>query len=56
MHSGAISNQRPLRQTISIMANESAPRKDTMKVEKLSLLVLTLCIVVLVYVLVVHPF
>jgi hypothetical protein len=38
------------------MANESTPRKDTMKVEKLSLLVLTLCIVVLVYVLVVHPF
>jgi hypothetical protein len=56
MHSGAILSLRHLRQTISIMANESAPRKDTMKVEKLSLLVLTLCIVVLVYVLVVHPF
>jgi hypothetical protein len=38
------------------MSNENTPRKDTMKVEKLSLLVLTLCIVVLVYVLVVHPF
>lgn len=38
------------------MAGESTTRKDNMKVEKLSLLVLTLCIVVLVYVLVVHPF
>ena len=31
-------------------------KKDTMKVEKLSLLVLTLCIVALVYVLVAKPF
>jgi len=38
------------------MADETAKRKDTMKVEKLSLLVLTLCIVVLVYVLVAKPF
>jgi hypothetical protein len=38
------------------MAAESAPRKDTLKVEKLSLLVLTLCIVVLVYVLIARPF
>jgi len=44
------------------MAAESNPRantgsnKDTLKVEKLSLLVLTLCIAVLVYVLVVRPF
>jgi len=38
------------------MASETTKRKDTMKVEKLSLLVLTLCIVVLVYVLVVKPF
>jgi hypothetical protein len=40
------------------MTNESAPPKgkDTMKVEKLSLFVLALCIVALVYVLVVHPF
>jgi hypothetical protein len=30
--------------------------KDNLKVEKLSLLILTLCIVVLVYVLVVKPF
>jgi hypothetical protein len=30
--------------------------KDSLKVEKLSLLVLTLCIVVLVYVLVARPF
>jgi hypothetical protein len=38
------------------MATESSPRKDTMKMEKLSLLLLTLCIVVLVYVVVVRPF
>jgi hypothetical protein len=38
------------------MATDSSPRKDTMKVEKLSLLLLTLCIVVLVYVVVVRPF
>jgi len=38
------------------MTNETTRRKDTMKVEKLSLLVLTLCIVVLVYVLVAKPF
>lgn len=38
------------------MAGESSTRKDNMKVEKLSLLVLTLCIVVLVYVLVCRPF
>jgi hypothetical protein len=31
-------------------------RKDNLKVEKLSLLVLTLCIVVLVYLLVFRPF
>jgi hypothetical protein len=30
--------------------------KDNLKVEKLSLLILTLCIVILVYVLVVRPF
>jgi hypothetical protein len=37
------------------MALEST-RKDSLKVEKFSLLVLTLCIVVLVYLLVVRPF
>jgi hypothetical protein len=31
-------------------------RKDNLKVEKLSLLLLTLCVVVLVYVLVARPF
>lgn len=45
-----------MRQTGVVMADETAQQKDTMKVEKLSLLVLTLCIVVLVYVLVAHPF
>jgi hypothetical protein len=38
------------------MAQESTNRKDSLRVEKLSLLVLTLCIVVLVYVLVARPF
>jgi hypothetical protein len=38
------------------MASESTTRKDTLKVEKLSLLILTLCIVALVYVLVAKPF
>jgi len=31
-------------------------RKDTLRVEKTSLLILTLCVVVLVYLLVVRPF
>jgi len=38
------------------MAQESTKGKDTLRVEKLSLLVLTFCIVVLVYVLVARPF
>jgi len=38
------------------MSTESTTRKDTLKVEKLSLLILTLCAVVLVYVLVARPF
>jgi len=38
------------------MGAESTTRKDTLKVEKLSLLVLTLCVVVLVYLLVFRPF
>jgi hypothetical protein len=38
------------------MAAESTTRKDSLRVEKLSLLVLTLCVVVLVYVLVAKPF
>jgi len=37
------------------MAPDST-RKDSLKVEKFSLLVLTLCIVVLVYLVVVRPF
>ncbi|MFZ0733965.1 MAG: hypothetical protein WAM79_16705 [Candidatus Sulfotelmatobacter sp.] len=44
-------------QTVLITMNaESKPRKDTLKVEKFSLLILTLCIVALVYVLVARPF
>jgi len=38
------------------MAQESTSGKDSLRVEKLSLLVLTLCIAVLVYVLVARPF
>ncbi len=38
------------------MAAESNNRKDSLKVEKLSYLVLTLCVAVLVYVLVAKPF
>jgi hypothetical protein len=38
------------------MADQPTTKKDTMKVEKASLLVLTLCIAILVYVLVAHPF
>jgi len=38
------------------MGAESTPRKDNLKVEKLSLLILTLCIVALVYLLVCRPF
>ena len=55
-HGGAIFKGPGLRQTGVVMTNETTRRKDTMKVEKLSLLVLTLCIVVLVYVLVAKPF
>jgi hypothetical protein len=52
---------RPLSRCLSYrklehsMATEPTTRKDTLKVEKLSLLVLALCMVVLVYVLV-RPF
>jgi hypothetical protein len=43
-------------ETSNIMEAESTTRKDTLKVEKLSILVLTLCIAVLVYLLVCRPF
>lgn len=39
-----------------VMASETTKRKDSLRVEKLSLLVLTLCVVILVYVLVAKPF
>ena len=55
-HSGAILKGARLGETGVVMANETTKQKDTMKMEKLSLLVLTLCIVVLVYVLVARPF
>ena len=54
-HGGAIFNHGVSVETGS-MAGESTKRKDTLKVEKVSLLVLTLCIAVLVYLLAVRPF
>lgn len=54
-HGLAIFRKGILRDT-SGMAAESKSGKDTLKVEKVSLLVLTLCIAVLVYLLVAHPF
>ncbi len=53
-HGGAIFNRGVSVETCS-MTGESTKRKDTLKIEKVSLLLLTLCIVVLVYVLV-RPF
>jgi len=38
------------------MTSDSKTRKDKLKVEKLSLLILSLCIAVLVYLLVARPF
>lgn len=55
-HGRAIFNITFFVETGTTMAGESTTRKDTLKVEKLSLLVLTLCIAVLVYLLVCRPF
>lgn len=38
------------------MRAETTPKKDTLKVEKVSLLILTLCILVLVSIIVFKPF
>jgi hypothetical protein len=38
------------------MAGKSTPRKDTLRVEKTSLLVLAICVVVLVYLIAFRPF
>jgi hypothetical protein len=38
------------------MATEATTQRDTLKLEKLSLAVLGVCVVVLVYLLVWHPF
>lgn len=54
-HGGAIFNHGASVETRG-MTGESTKRKDTLKVEKVSLLVLSLCVVVLVYVLVARPF
>ncbi|MGC2473032.1 MAG: hypothetical protein WA485_01750 [Candidatus Sulfotelmatobacter sp.] len=43
-------------ETDLVMADETTNKKDSLRVEKLSLLILSLCIVVLVYVLVAKPF
>jgi hypothetical protein len=49
-------SNRPSYRKLLSMAAESNNRKDSLRVEKLSYLVLTLCVVVLVYVLVAKPF
>jgi hypothetical protein len=49
-------SKRRLYRKLHTMEAESNARKDSLKVEKFSLLLLTLCVVVLVYVLVAHPF
>ena len=54
-HGGAILSHGICMQTMG-MAGDSTTRKDTLKVEKASLLVLALCVVVLIYVLVARPF
>jgi len=38
------------------MASESNPHKDTLKVEKVSIFVLALCIATLIYLLIYRPF
>ena len=55
-HGGAIFKGACLSETGVVMANETTKKKDTMKAEKVLLLVLALCIVVIVYVLVAKPF
>ena len=54
-HGGAIFGGGILRETTSMSA-ESKSGKDTLKVEKVSILVLGLCIAALVYLLVMRPF
>jgi len=51
-----LAGQRSYWKLKHIMGAEPNTGKDNLKVEKLSLLVLTLCIVVLIYVLVARPF
>lgn len=55
-HGRAILKPALLVETGVTMEAESSQRKDTLKVEKLSLLVLALCAAVLVYLLVARPF
>ena len=55
-HGRAIFKPAFFLETGNTMAAESTTRKDNLKVEKLSLIVLTLCIAVLVYLLVCRPF
>jgi hypothetical protein len=47
---------RPHYRKLEPMASDPNTRKDTLKVEKLSLLILTLCVAVLVGLLVFKPF
>ena len=55
-HGRAILKSPLLVETGVTMEAESSQGKDTLKVEKLSLLVLALCAAVLVYLLVARPF
>ena len=55
-HCRAILKSAFLVETGIAMEAESSQRKDTLKVEKLSLLVLALCVAVLAYLLVARPF
>ena len=55
-HCGAIFNETIVLETDLVMADETTNKKDSLRVEKLSLLILSLCIMVLVYVLVAKPF
>ena len=55
-HSRAILKTTLLSETGCTMETGPTTQKDTLRFEKLSYLVLTLCVVVLVYVLVARPF
>lgn len=55
-HNRAILKRAFLRETRLTMASESNKQKESLKVEKVSILVLVLCFFVLVYLLTFRPF